>query len=202
MLRRVLRTKEIKVTTIVGISGSLRRDSFNTLLLKNAAACMPNESELRIEGIEGIPLFNEDIETNGLPPRVVELKEIITNADGLILATPEYNHSIPGVFKNALDWLSRPPSDIKRVFGAKPVGITGATQAGLGTMASQNAWLPILRSLGTRPWFGGWLLVSDAQSVFNKEGVVESEKVRSQVEQFMRGFVAFADEETNRRQSK
>jgi hypothetical protein len=77
-----------------------------------------------------------------IPERVSALKEAIVAADGLLLATPEYNNSMPGVFKNAVDWLSRPPADIGRVFGGKPVAVLGASPGGFGTILSQNAWLP------------------------------------------------------------
>src|SRR5262245_58190471 len=119
------------MTTIVGISGSLRRDSFNTALLRVAAQLMPEGAELAIETIAGIPLYDGDVEASeGIPPRVVQLKNRISNADGLLLATPEYNNSIPGVLKNAIDWCSRPTTDIKSVFGGKPVALIGASPGG------------------------------------------------------------------------
>jgi NAD(P)H-dependent FMN reductase len=122
---------------------------------------------------------------------VTDLKETIAASDGLLLATPEYNNSIPGVFKNAIDWLSRPPADIKRVFGGKPVAILGASPGGFGTVLIQNAWLPVLRTLGTKPWFGGRLLVSYAGDVFDPSGAITDEKVREQLRRFVHGFVAF-----------
>lgn len=77
-----------------------------------------------VETLHGIPLYDADLEASeGLPPRVTELKEAVASADGLLLATPEYNNSIPGVFKNGIDWLSRPANDIARVFGGKPVAL-------------------------------------------------------------------------------
>jgi NAD(P)H-dependent FMN reductase len=180
------------VSRIVGISGSLRQGSFNTALLRAAAELVPNGAELRIESIAGIPLYNSDVETaEGIPRSVAELKKAITEADGLLLATPEYNNSIPGVLKNAVDWLSRPVSDIKAVFGGKPVALMGASPGGFGTSLSQAAWLPVLRTLGTKPWFGGRLLVSRAQAVFDAHGKIMDEAVKKQLEQFIRGFTEF-----------
>src|SRR6266511_3115755 len=117
--------------TLIGISGSLRRASFNSAILRAAAAVMPSEAELRIESIAGIPLYDGDVEAeHGVPSVVSKLKDLIAAADGLFLVTPEYNNSIPGVTKNAIDWLSRPPADIPKVFGGKPVAIAGASPGG------------------------------------------------------------------------
>jgi len=179
---------------IIGISGSLRRGSLNSALLRAAAELMPQGSELAIESIEGIPLYNGDVETaEGIPRRVVEIKKAIAAAQGLILATPEYNNSIPGVFKNALDWLSRPPEDVKTVFRGKPVALMGASPGGFGTVLSQNAWLPVLRTLGTSPWFGGRMLVSRAESVFDESGRLKDDNTRKQLQQFVSGFVEFIE---------
>jgi NAD(P)H-dependent FMN reductase len=177
---------------LIGISGSLRRESFNTALLRAAKPLMPGDVELQIETIHGIPLYDADLEaTDGIPDRVSALKDAVAGAQGLILVTPEYNNSIPGVFKNAIDWLSRPPDDIKRVFGGKPVAVMGASPGGFGTVLSQNAWLPVLRTLGTNPWFGGRLHVSRAASVFGKDGRIAAEAVEKQLREFLAGFVAF-----------
>jgi chromate reductase len=179
------------MSQIIGISGSLRRGSFNTSLLRVAVELMPAGNELKIESIDGVPLYNGDVEAEGIPKRVAELKKAITEADGLLLSTPEYNNSIPGVLKNAIDWISRPASDIKGIFGGKPVALMGASLGGFGTILSQNAWLPVLRTLGTKPWFGGRLLVSRAATVFDEHGKLIDENVRKQLEQFLRGFVEF-----------
>lgn len=177
---------------LIGISGSLRRESFNTALLRAAKPLMPGDVELQIETIHGIPLYDADLEaTDGIPDRVSALKDAVAGAQGLILVTPEYNNSIPGVFKNAIDWLSRPPDDIKRVFGGKPVAVMGASPGGFGTVLSQNAWLPVLRTLGTNPWFGGRLHVSRAASVFGKDGRIAAAAVEKQLREFLAGFVAF-----------
>ena len=133
-----------------------------------------------------------DVEVaEGIPQSVAHLKEAIVAADGVILATPEYNNGIPGVFKNAIDWLSRPPADIKRVFGAKPIALMGASPGNFGTVLSQSAWLPVLRTLGTHAWFGGRLMVSRAQSVFDETGALKDAAVEEQLKQFLRGFVDF-----------
>jgi chromate reductase len=179
------------MTTILGLSGSLRRHSFNTALLRQAVSLMPAGSTLDVRTLHGIPLFNADEETEqGLPLAVAELKEAIVAADGLILATPEYNNSLPGVFKNAIDWLSRPPADIKRVFAGKPVAIVGASAGGFGTVLSQAAWLPVMRTLGVALWAGGRLVVPRAGGAFNKDDALIDDAVKRQLQTFLSGFVA------------
>lgn len=181
------------MTTLVGISGSLRKNSFNTALLRAAAAMMPDGSKLVMGEIKNIPLYDGDLEAaNGVPAVVGALKDAIAAADGLLIATPEYNNSMPGVLKNAIDWLSRPPADIKRVFAGKPVALMGASPGGFGTILSQNAWLPVLRTLGMQPWFGGRLMVSRAQSVFDDSGEITDQAIRQQLGKFAEGFAQFA----------
>ncbi|HEU0199006.1 MAG TPA: NADPH-dependent FMN reductase [Burkholderiaceae bacterium] len=181
------------MTTIVGIAGSLRRGSYNAALLAAASELMPAGATLGIGSIRDVPLYDGDVEAaEGIPPAVAALKDAVAAADGLLLATPEYNNSLPGVFKNAIDWMTRPAADIKRVFGGKPVAVMGASPGGFGTILSQNAWLPVLRTLGTKPWFSGRLLVSRAGAVFDQEGKLVDEKVREQLRQFLAGFVGFA----------
>jgi NAD(P)H-dependent FMN reductase len=183
------------MTTIVGLSGSLRAGSLNSALLRAAAEHMPTGSTLDVASIKGIPLYDGDVESSsGVPAVVEELKNRIVAGDGLLLVTPEYNNSIPGVFKNAIDWLSRPPADIPRVFGNRPVGVMGASPGAFGTLLSQTAWLPVLKTLGTRPWFGARLRVSRATGVFDDSGKLVDERVREQLRKFLKGFVAFAAE--------
>ncbi|MCS7170597.1 MAG: NAD(P)H-dependent oxidoreductase [Candidatus Kapabacteria bacterium] len=119
---------------VVGIVGSLRRESYNRKLLRAAQQLAPQDMYIEEALLVGIPLFNPD-EEDPLPPAVRELKERIGCADAIIIATPEYNHSIPGVLKNAIDWLTRPPPD--NPFNGKPVAIIGATTGNFGTLRAQ-----------------------------------------------------------------
>ena len=178
--------------TVIGISGSLRRGSYNTAVLRAAASMMPAGSELRIESIAEIPLYNGDDETaTGIPPAAARLKDAIAAADGLLLVTPEYNNSLPGVTKNAIDWLTRPASDVPRVFRGKPVAIAGASPGGFGTILSQNAWLPVFRTLGAELWSAGRLLVSRAGTVVDANGEVSDATTRENIGKFVKGFVDY-----------
>lgn len=180
------------MTSIVGIAGSLRQRSFNAALLRAARDVVPAAATLQIESLRNIPLYDGDLEAaGGVPPVVADLKDRIAAADGLLLVTPEYNNAMPGVFKNAIDWLSRPNTDIRRVFGNRPVAIMGATTGRGGTILAQASWLPVLRTLGTRPWFGGRLTVSGAGKVFDAEGQLVDEEIHAQLRTFMAGFVEF-----------
>ena len=180
------------MTTIVGLSGSLRTGSFNSALLRAAASEMPAGATLEIASIKGIPLYDGDVEAaHGLPGAVTRLKEHIVAADGLLLVTPEYNNTLPGVFKNAIDWLSRPPADVPRVFGGRPVGVIGASPGRFGTLLSQTAWLPVLKTLGTAAYFGGRLQVANAGVVFNDAGELVDERVREQLRKYLAGFSGF-----------
>jgi NAD(P)H-dependent FMN reductase len=183
------------MATILGLSGSLRRGSFNTMLLRAAVELQPAGTTIDIASIRGIPLYDADVEAaEGIPAAVLELKARISAADGLLIATPEYNNSIPGVLKNAVDWLSRPGTDIPRVFGGLPVAIIGATPGAGGTILAQAAWLPVLRTLGTAPWFGSRLIVSTAGNVFDGDGRLLDQTVRARLETFVAGFAAFVEQ--------
>jgi NAD(P)H-dependent FMN reductase len=180
-------------TALIGIAGSLRRGSFNAALLRAAATLMPDGASLTIHSIEDIPLYNADHETaDGIPEPVTILKNAIAASHGLLIATPEYNNSIPGVLKNAIDWLTRPPDDIKRVFRGRPVALIGASAGGYGTILSQNAWLPVLRTLRADFWSEGRLLVSRAQNVVAENGEISDEKTLEQLRTFVNGFAEFA----------
>jgi chromate reductase, NAD(P)H dehydrogenase (quinone) len=180
------------MSTVIGIAGSLRKESFNAKLLRAAAAFAPQGCELEISSIAEVPLYNADRdEAEGAPPAVAELKDRLAAADGFLLATPEYNASLPGVAKNAIDWLSRPASDIPRVFGGLPTGLIGATPGRGGTRFSQTAWLPVLRYLRVHLFTGDSLFVAGARDVFDDSGTLADEDVREQLGGYMEAFGGF-----------
>jgi NAD(P)H-dependent FMN reductase len=180
------------VTTLLGIAGSLRRGSYNAALLRALVELAPPAVKFEQASIHGIPVYDGDVESErGIPEPVRELKERIAIADGVLLVTPEYNNSIPGPFKNAIDWLSRPPADIPRVFGNRAIALCGATIGGGGTNLAQAAWLPVLRVLGARPWFGRILAVPTANKAFDESGSLIDEKLRERARAFVAGFAEF-----------
>ena len=177
---------------IVGIAGSLRRGSWNAALLHAATESAPVGSRIAVHGIGGIPLYDGDLEADsGIPPAVRALQQSIVAADALLLVTPEYNNSIPGVLKNAIDWASRPGEAKLRVFRDKPVGLIGVTPGRFGTAFAQAAWLPVLRSLGARPWFGKSLYVGGGGALFDSEDRLDDEATRERLRDYLEAFVGF-----------
>lgn len=176
---------------IVAIPGALRAGSFNAKLAKALAALAPDGTSVEVATLRGIPLYDGDVEAQGIPEPVAALKEKVAAADAILIVTPEYNGSIPGVAKNAFDWMSRPPADIPRVFGNKPAGVVGASTGPAGTRLAQAAWLPVLRALGTLPYFGALLYVGGAAKVFDEAGNVVDAEVRERAKKYIDGFAAF-----------
>src|SRR5687768_3321127 len=180
------------MTTIRGLSGSLRGRSFNTALLRAAQASAGADVKLDVVTLHGIPLYDGDVEQrDGLPDAVNAVKERVVASDGVLLCTPEYNNGIPGVFKNAIDWLSRPADDIARVFGDRPFAVIGASPGGFGTILAQNAWLPVLRTLKVRYWSGGRLQVSRAHTLMDADGELADDATRKLLGEFVQGFARF-----------
>ena len=178
---------------ILGISGSLRTGSFNTALLYAAASLAQGEIGIEVATLHGIPLYDADLEQReGLPEAVVALKAKVIASDGVLLASPEYNNGIPGVFKNAIDWLSRPPADVAKVFRGRRFALIGASPGGFGTILAQDAWLPVLRTLGVDFWSGGRLMVSRAGNAFDAQGKLADPALREQLQKFVLGFAAVA----------
>jgi chromate reductase, NAD(P)H dehydrogenase (quinone) len=187
------------MSVVIGISGSLRKGSFNTALLRAAVERAPAQLTIEVASIRGIPLYDGDVEAeSGIPPAVAALKDRIASADGLLLVTPEYNQSLPGVFKNAIDWLSRPGGDIARVFGMKPVGLIGATPGQGGTRLSQTAWLAVLRALGAQPWFGKQVYLGGAGQAFDASGKLVDERSARLLSEYLEAFSTFVAAQARR----
>lgn len=180
------------MTHLVALSGSLRRESFNTALANAFVELAPTTVSVEVFTPAGIPLYDADLEAaEGIPDAVTLLKERITAADGLILVTPEYNQGVPGVLKNTVDWLSRPPADIKHVFGDRPLALCGASAGRGGSRAAQYAWLPTLRALGARLWNGGQLYLPTAGQLVGEDGRLADQDMRQRVQGFVQGFADF-----------
>jgi chromate reductase, NAD(P)H dehydrogenase (quinone) len=182
---------------ILALGGSLRQASFNRALLREAAALAPGGTELDL-GLVGLiralPLFDQDLLDRDEPPaEVAMLKDALRAADGLLIATPEYNWSIPGFLKNAIDWASRPSSDVPAVFGDLPVALIGAGGSA-GTRLAQAAWLPVFRYLRMRPWSERTLYVDRAREKFDGHGRLADEATREQLRAVVAGFAAHCAE--------
>ena len=176
---------------LLGISGSLRKGSYNTALLNAALACAPEGVTFEAGTIRGIPLYDGDVEKEmGIPQAVATLKQKVAEADGVVLFTPEYNNSIPGVFKNAVDWMSRPAADIPTVFGGRSFAMAGTSPGNFGTQLSQNAWLPVLHTLGAELWSGKRLMIPRAASVFDVDGRIVDEAIAKRLGDFLAAFAA------------
>jgi NAD(P)H-dependent FMN reductase len=180
------------MANVIGISGSLRTGSLNTALLRAASELAPDGLTVETASIRDIPLYDGDVEKQGMPAAVTALKDRIAGADGLLLVSPEYNNSIPGVLKNAIDWMSRPASDIKRVFAGRPVGVIGASGGPGGTRLSQVAWLPVLRLLGMSFFSGKSVFVATGDKLV-VDGRLQDEKTLEVVKGYMAAFATFVD---------
>jgi chromate reductase len=171
---------------LLGISGSLRRDSYNTALLHACRELLPAGCTLEVASLETVPLYNEDVRAAGYPPPVQHLREQIAKADGVILATPEYNYSIPGVLKNAIDWASRPPD---QPFEHKPVAIMGASPSGLGTARAQYHLRQCFVFLDSCVLNRPEVMIAKAHERFDAAGKLTDEPTRKQVAKQLEAFV-------------
>ena len=157
---------------VLGISGSLRKASYNSMALRAAQKLAPAGTTLEIADISQIPLFNDDVRAAGEPAAVSALKAQIRAADAVLIVTPEYNFSIPGVLKNTLDWMSRPPEP---PFGGKPVAIMGAATGPVGTARVQYHLRQVLVFLDTFTVNKPEVFISNCASKFNEQGELTDE---------------------------
>ncbi len=176
-----------KKINILGFAGSLRKQSYNKGLLKAALEVVPPNCNLEIFDLKEIPLYNQDDESN-LPAAVALLKKKVKEADALLIATPEYNYSVSGVLKNALDWGSRPWGD--NSWDGKPVGIMGASAGLQGTSRAQYHLRQIFVGLNLCPLNKPELMVGSAQDKFDKDGHLTDAKVRQKLAELLIALVS------------
>ena len=177
--------KKIKIH-ILGIAGSLRKGSFNKALLRNAEELLPDGAALEIFDLEGIPPFNQDLEKDPAP-KVMELKAKVRAADGLLIATPEYNYSVPGVLKNAIDAASRPYGD--NPFDGKPVAIMGASIGMLGTARAQYHLRQTMVFLNMLALNRPEIMVPFADKKFDDKGRLTDETTKEKVKELIAALV-------------
>ncbi|NVN10528.1 NADPH-dependent FMN reductase [Nguyenibacter vanlangensis] len=175
---------------ILGISGSLRRASFNTALLHAAPPLLPEGASLEFHaGLRDIPPYDEDVRQAGFPAVVAELRQSVRDADALLIATPEYNRSISGVLKNAIDWVSRPPD---QPFNGKVVAIMGASPGALGTGLAHYHLRQVLSTLGAYAVPGAEMLVGNAATKFDASGALTDDPTRVHLQKLLNQLVVLA----------
>ena len=174
---------------LLGISGSLRKGSFNTSALKAAASLVPADASLEIFDISGFPLYNEDVKVQGFPEPVQKLREKIAQADGLVFATPEYNYSVSGVLKNAIDWASRPP---EQPFNDKPVAIMSASGGLFGGTRAQFHLRQIGIFLTRRILNKPEVSIGGAAAKFDACGTLTDETTKGLIKELMAELVTWS----------
>ncbi len=167
---------------VLGISGSLRKHSVNTGLLRAAQLLLPEDMALDIYELTNIPLFNEDLMAAGIPEAVKDFKARIAAADALLIATPEYNYSISGVLKNAIDWASRPPKESP--LNDKPIAIMGAGGM-MGTVRAQAHLRQVAVFTNMHPLNKPEVTIQRAHEKFDAEGNLTDEPSRQMVQQLL-----------------
>lgn len=175
---------------LLGIAGSLRAGSYNRALLRAATEVLPLGVGLELFPLDDIPLYNADVQSQGDPEPVEELKRRIMVADALVIATPEYNYSIPGVLKNALDWASRPPKTC--CLRKKPIGIVGASSGESGTMRGQLALRQMFVFTDSLVMAQPELRVTSAGQRFDAEGRLTDDELRERLRIYLAALVEWA----------
>jgi len=171
------------------MAGSLRRASYNRALLRAAQELAPSTLRIEVHELGDVPLYNEDVEKTGVPDSVARLRAAVGKADGLLIATPEYNHGVPGVLKNTIDWLSRPPRG--SVLNGKPAAIMGASLGVVGTARSQSQLRQAFVFTNTPALLQPEVLVGKAADKFDAEGKLTDQATRDFLVVFLNRFVAW-----------
>jgi chromate reductase, NAD(P)H dehydrogenase (quinone) len=175
------------VFNVVGFAGSLRSGSYNRALLRTAKDLAPPSLQIMICELDGIPLYNDDIEAAGAPPSVVRLREAVRESDALLIATPEYNHGVPGVLKNTIDWLSRPPRN--NALNGKISAVMGASLGMTGTARGQAQLRQALGATNTYALLQPEVLVAHAHEKFDADGRLTHQATREVLATFLQRFI-------------
>lgn len=181
---------------VAGIAGSLREGSFNRALLRAAIELAPAGLHIVPHDIGTLPLYNADVEAASLPPAVSDLRQTVRQADALLIATPEYNHGVPGVLKNAIDWLSRPPRGSS--LDGKPAAIIGASPGMTGTARAQSQLRQAFVFTNTYAMLQPEVLVARAHTKFDSAGRLIDEDTRKWLSEFLQHFVLWVGRFVNR----
>jgi chromate reductase len=177
----------------LAISGSLRRDSHNTALLRAAAELLPPSARLELfDGLKAVPPYDEDDDVGGGPAAVQRLREAIDEADAVLIATPEYNSSIPGQLKNALDWASRP--HLEAALRNKPAAVIGASTGSFGAVWAQAETRKVLGASGARV-LEQELPVAHADEAFTEDGRLVDQELREQLEEILAELIDVAEQD-------
>lgn len=176
---------------VLAICGSLRKGSYNRSLLKAATAAAPEGMEVEVVGIEGVPVFSEDLEKEGMPEAVANLRLKGKEADGILFGCPEYNYGIAGPLKNALDWLSRSHGEPKTPFIGRPVALMGASLSMMGTARAQLQLRQSLQACGALTMPSPEVFVMRAQDKFDAEGQLTDKPTHDAVAKLMTAFGAW-----------
>ncbi|MGD0221931.1 MAG: NAD(P)H-dependent oxidoreductase [Terriglobia bacterium] len=175
--------------TILGIAGSLRKASFNRAALRAAQQLVPDGASLEIFDLDGIPPFNQDDEAHP-PERVTLFKQRIRAADAILIVTPEYNYSIPGVLKNAIDWASRPYDD--NSWDGKPVALMGASVGAMGTSRAQYHLRQVLVFINMYPLNKPEVMITNASQRFDAKGNLTDAETKAHIQKLLVALVAWA----------
>jgi chromate reductase len=176
---------------ILGIAGSLRKESFNRSVLRAATQLVPQDASIDVFELDGIPGFNQDEEQNP-PAKIANLKKRVRESDAILFVTPEYNYSVPGVLKNAIDWASRPYGD--SAWNGKPAAMMGASIGAMGTARAQYHLRQMMVFLNMYPINQPEVMIANAPKGFDADGNLTDETSKELIRQLLQNLVNWAQQ--------
>ncbi len=178
------------VMRVLGIAGSLRQGSYNRAALRAAVELAPGGMEIELFDLASIPMYNDDVRQQGYPTAVADMRQRIAKADALLIATPEYNYSIPAVLKNAIDWASRPPDP---PLNDKPLAIMGASPGALGTSRAQYHLRQVCVFVNMHPLNKPEVMISHCQQKFDAQGRLQDNETRERVRALLEALMQWTE---------